>query len=146
MKLSRVTGPPIYTLILGISIGVLLLSVGLGPDALPFPPAAQNSDIVFSDAVVSHWPNALFLQRSLRAGAIPLWRPLLMSGRPFAANPLNKVWYPPQWLVWLFPVTLHLNIMIWLHLVIAALGMRALGLRLGLGAATASVIGAAYAI
>ena len=31
----------------------LAAAVGLGPDALPFPPQSP-----YSDAVISHWPNA----------------------------------------------------------------------------------------
>jgi hypothetical protein len=142
---SLATTPAGFALLLGLGAGCLLLIVGLGPDSLPFPPTSPpDSHFAFSDAVVSHWPNALFLQRSVRAGAWPLWRPLLMSGQPFAANPLNKVWYPPQWFVLLLPVTLHLNVMIWLHLVWAGVGMRAFGRLLGLGVAAASVIGATY--
>src|SRR5258708_318743 len=128
-----------YTVILSIAVLIVLLSVGLSADALPFPPQST-----FSDAAVSHWPAALYLQQSLRAGHFPLWRGLLMSGQPFAANPLNKVWYPPQWLVLLFPVTLFLNLMTWVHLVWAGVGVHALGLRLGIK--VAGVMGAAYAL
>jgi hypothetical protein len=139
---------------LALLVGLLLIGVGLGPEALPYPPWQQSPTSTrsvppgwpFSDAVISHWPNALFLQRSVQDGAWPLWRPLLMSGQPFAANPLNKVWYPPQWLVILLPATLYLNLMLWGHLVLAGAGMRALGLRLGLGTASGSIIGVAYAL
>ncbi len=104
-----------YTLVLSVIVLIVLLGTGLGADSLPFPPQSA-----YSDAAVSHWPAALYLQQSIRAGHLPLWRDLLMSGQPFAANPLNKVWYPPQWLVVLFPVTLFLNLMVWAHLVLAA--------------------------
>ncbi len=111
----------LLALLLILLVGGFLLGIGLGPDALPFAPEAQ-----FSDAVTSHWPAALFLRRSvLEEGAWPLWRPLLMSGQPFAANPLNKVWYPPQWLALLLPPILHLNALTGLHLVIGGLGMAA---------------------
>jgi hypothetical protein len=130
-----------YTILLTLGIGIFLVIVGLGPTALPFP-----HDSAFSDAVISHWPNALFFQESIRSGNFPLWRPLLMSGQPFAANPLNKVWYPPQWLVIFFPVTLHLNLLIWAHLVLAGLGMRSLACRLGFDPRVADVLGIAYAL
>lgn len=128
-----------YALLLMVVAGAFLLLAGTGVDTLPFPPNAE-----FSDAAVSHWPAALFFQRSVQAGEFPLWRPLLMSGQPFAANPLNKVWYPPQWLAVILPATLHLNVLIWLHLVLAGLGMRAFGQALGLGAGVASVMGVTY--
>ncbi len=148
---------PGFAVLLAAGIGLLLLAVGFGPNTLPYPPTQVSPGPTtgastvplgwpFSDAMLSHWPNALFFQRSVRAGAWPLWRPLIMSGQPFAANPLNKVWYPPQWLVIVLPVTLHLNLMIWAHLVLAGVGMRSLGRRLGLGVGAASVIGVAYAL
>lgn len=134
---------PLVVLLLGVLTGGFLLGVGLGPDALPFAPQAQ-----FSDAVTSHWPAALFLRQSvLEDGALPLWRPLLMSGQPFAANPLNKVWYPLQWLVLILPPTLHLNIMVGLHLVLGGLGMWGWSRRTGLRpeAAALAALGFAFA-
>src|SRR5436190_17318369 len=116
-----------FAVLLTIFIGLVLLAVGFGPDTLPFPVQSQ-----YSDAVVSHWPNTIYFQQSLQGGALPLWRNLLMSGQQFAANPLNKVWYPPQWLALLLPATVHLNVLIWLHLVLAGLGLRAFGRRLGI--------------
>ena len=130
-----------YTLLLAIAAAFFLYSVGLRADALPFPPRAQ-----FSDAVVSHWPSALFLQRTIQAGYFPWWRPGVMSGQPFAANPLNKVWYPPQWLALILPATLHLNVMLWLHLVIAGVGMRWLGRTQDLTIGVANVMGVVYMV
>jgi len=122
-------------------MAAFLLLVGLGPDRLPFPPEAE-----FSDAVTSHWTNALFLRRSvLEDHAWPLWRPLIMSGQPFAANPLNMVWYPPQWLVFLLPPTLHLNVLIWLHLVLAGIGAWAWSRVTGLRPWAAALVGLGYA-
>lgn len=115
--------------------------VGLGPDCLPFPP-----DAAFSDAVVSHWPNALFLRQSvLHDHTWPLWRPLFMSGQPFAANPLNKVWYPPQWLVLLIPPALHLNVLLWLHLSLAGAGAWAWARGTGLLNWPSALVGFGYA-
>lgn len=122
-------------------MAAFLFAVGLGPDRLPFPPESK-----FSDAVISHWPNALFLRRSvLEDHAWPLWRPLIMSGQPFAANPLNKVWYPPQWLVFLFPPTSHLNLLIWLHLTAAGIGAWTWSRATGLKPWPAALVGLGYA-
>ncbi|MCC7446929.1 MAG: hypothetical protein IT324_05895 [Anaerolineae bacterium] len=152
--LSRWIDSPIrFALLLTIGVGLFLLAVGFGMDTLPYPPAqgfpadgpVMPAGWPFSDAVISHWPNALYLQRAVRAGTWPLWRPLLMSGQPFAANPLNKVWYPPQWLVIILPVTLHLNLMIWGHLVLGGVGMYVLSRRLNLRSETAAMTGIAYA-
>lgn len=99
---------------------LVLVAAGLvPPGSLPYPPEAGASD-----AAISHWPNAHFLRESVQQyGEWPLWNPLRMLGQPFAANPLSKVWYPPQWLVLLLPPTVHLNLMLYLHMAWLALGM-----------------------
>ena len=113
-----------------VFLGVFfLLATGFAPGKLPFNRGAR-----YSDAVTSHWPAALFLRESvLERQKFPLWRGTTMAGAPFAANPLNKTAYPLQWLALLFPPSLHLNIQIVLHLLIAGAGMwrwaRSLGLR-----------------
>jgi hypothetical protein len=127
---------------LAVIMAAFLLLAGLGPDRLPFPPEAE-----FSDAVTSHWTSALFLRRSvLDDHAWPLWQSLIMSGQPFAANPLNKVWYPPQWLVFLLPPTLHLNVLIWLHLVLAGAGAWVWSRVTGLRPWAAALVGLGYAL
>lgn len=119
---------------------VLLALAGFDPDGLPFQPGA-----LYSDAVTSHWPSALFLRRAvLDDHAFPLWRPLLMGGQPFAANPLNKVWYPPQWLALALPPALHLNVLGALHLALAGIGAWTWGRATGLRAASAALVGLAY--
>lgn len=120
-----------------VSVAAFLLLAGLGPERLPFPPGNR-----YSDAVTSHWPNALLLRRAiLDDHALPLWNRLIFSGQPFAANPLSKVWYPPQWLVLLLPPIAHLNLLIALHMIGAGVGAwrwsRATGLSAG-GAAIAA--------
>jgi hypothetical protein len=113
---------------IGVGIFFLIVIVGMRPDSLPFIPRT-----LFSDAVISHYPSALFLRQSvLEQHTFPLWRETIMAGQPFAANPLNKTAYPFQWLALLLPPTLHLNVMIALHLFIAGCGMwlwsRAMGM------------------
>lgn len=126
---------------LAVILAAFLFGVGLGPDRLPFPP---DSD--FSDAVTSHWPNALFLRRAvLDDHTWPLWRPWIMSGQPFAANPLSKVWYPPQWAVFLLPPDLHLNLLIWLHLLLAGMGAWTWSRATGLHPWPAALVGLGYA-
>ncbi len=134
---ARPTG---YALFLAVAVAIFLLVMGLNSRSLPFIP-----DSVYSDTVTSHWPDALFFQRSIQSGYFPLWRPLIMSGQPFATNPLNKVWYPAQWAAIVLPPTIYLNLTLWLHLVIAGVGMRAFARRLDFSVAIASVMGMAYA-
>lgn len=106
-------------LILGLGgVALCLALFGFRAGGLPFIPQAQ-----FSDAAISHWGAALHLQRSVWSGEYPLWQNVLLAGAPFAANPLNKVTYPPQVLALILPPSVHLNVMILLHLLIGTLGM-----------------------
>ncbi|MEW6577633.1 MAG: hypothetical protein AB1435_00400, partial [Chloroflexota bacterium] len=131
-----------FTAALAVTLAAFLLGAGLGADSLPFPPEAA-----FSDAVTTHWPNALSLRRAvLDEGALPLWQPGIFSGTPFAANPLSKVWYPPQWLALLLPPALHLNVLTWLHLTLAGLGVWTWGRATGLARGPAALAGAGYAL
>ncbi len=131
----------VFVIPLAVVLAAFLLAVGLGGDHLPTP-----RDADFSDAMTSHWPNALFLRRAvLEDGVLPLWRPLIMSGTPFAANPLNKVWYPFQWLVLLLPPAWHLSLLIWLHLILAGAGAWAWARATGLPDGPAMLAGVGYA-
>jgi hypothetical protein len=79
---------------------------------------------LYSDVLVSHYPNALFLQRTLReAGTVPLWSPAILSGYPFAANPLSGLAYLPGWAALLLPLPLGLNLALALHQVWGGVGM-----------------------
>lgn len=131
----------IFLAALAVILAAFFFGVGLDAHSLPFPPEAE-----FSDAVTSHWPNAHFLRESvLEEHSWPLWRPLHMSGQPFAANPLNKVWYPPQWLVLVLPPIVHLNGLTWLHLVIGGAGAWWWGRATGLSSISAALVGFGYA-
>lgn len=115
--------------------------IGPRPDALPFIPGAA-----YSDAAISHWPGALHFQGALRGGDFPIWQHALMGGGPFAANPLYKTAYPPQWLALLFPPTLHLNLLIVGHLLLAGWGMGRWALMLGLSREAALLSAVGYAL
>ncbi|HEX2980018.1 MAG TPA: hypothetical protein VHO48_07125, partial [Anaerolineaceae bacterium] len=48
----------------------------------------------YSDLLISHYPNALFLKQMLvEWRQLPLWSSTILSGAPFAANPLSGIWY-----------------------------------------------------
>ena len=126
-----------------VSWGALMLVLlGLRVDGLPF----FRGDTRYSDSVTSHWPNALFLRESiLERGTFPVWRETTMAGQPFAANPLNKTAYPLQWLVLLFPPSLHLNLLIVIHLLLAGGGMWVWARSVGLRPEAAALSAMAYA-
>jgi hypothetical protein len=105
-----------------VALGIVFLVItGFSPDTLPYFRAEEAR---YSDAVIAHWPNALYLRESiLERGTFPLWRETIMAGQPFAANPLNKTAYPLQWLVLVLSPTIHLQALILLHVFLAAAGM-----------------------
>jgi hypothetical protein len=93
-----------------ILIPLLVILPQLNTFAYPPHPGA------FSDLAVTHYPNAYFMQRELVAHrSVPLWSPLIMSGYPFAANPLSGLMYPPGWLALLLPLPAGMNLIAALH-------------------------------
>lgn len=98
----------------------------------------------YSDLTVTHWPNALFIRRSLAVWKqLPLWRPLILSGEPFAANPLSGLWYPPNVLLLILPLTVAFNLLFVLHTAWAGWGAHRLARSAGAspaGALLASVL------
>ncbi len=84
----------------------------------PYPPGS-----IYSDLSISHYPNAIYILRSLREwGQIPLWSDAILSGYPFAADPLSGLWYLPGWVAYLFPLPAGFNINIILHLLFGGIG------------------------
>jgi len=87
-----------------------------------WPLIPPDSD--FSDLLISHWPNAEFLRRSLfDYHQLPLWNPTILGGAPFAADPLAGVWYPPNWLTVVLPLPFAFNLLLILHVTWAGWGM-----------------------
>jgi hypothetical protein len=85
----------------------------------PFQPEGQ-----FSDLLISHYPNGIYIQQSIREWkTIPLWSDNILSGYPFAANPLAGLFYLPGWLALLFPLPFGFNLLVAFHLVFGGVGM-----------------------
>jgi len=96
----------------------LLILVPVAGDFLFQPGSA------FSDLVISHYPNAVFLIQCIREfGTIPLWSDTILSGYPFAANPLSGLWYPPGWLALILPLPFGFNLVAALHMLFGGIGM-----------------------
>ena len=89
-------------------------------------------------------PARQFLSESLRAGRLPEWSDLIGIGAPFAANPMNGVAYPIFWLVALLGPVTGSNLIILVHLAIAAMGAAAFAYRQGAGRWGAWLAGAAF--
>jgi hypothetical protein len=102
--------------------------------AFPYP----TTDAAYSDLVITHYPNVLFLRRALLEWhTIPLWSPTILSGYPFAANPLSGLWYPPGWLAVFLPLPFGFNLLIALHMLWGGIGMVRLQKKEGMSHAAA---------
>lgn len=100
----------------------LLLILLLGGD---FPYLAVNR--VYSDLSISHYPNAVYLRQMLsQQQSVPLWSTAILSGYPFAADPLASLWYPPAWPALLLPLPAGFTLLAALHLLWGGLGAYAL--------------------
>lgn len=108
-----------YLQLIGLSLLPLLIIL-IGLNGFPYP----SPEAEYSDLIISHYPNALYLRRALvEYRALPLWSPTILSGFPFFANPLSGLWYPPGWLALVMPLPLGFNVLIVLHMIWGGLGM-----------------------
>ena len=111
--------------------------------ALIYPSNAQ-----FSDLTITHWPAFAYTRDQLQAtGQLPMWRSAILSGTPFAADPLSGLFYPPHWIAFIpaVPLSLAFNLLMWFHLALAAGAMYFLLRRWQLGQAAALIGALAYA-
>jgi hypothetical protein len=104
---------------MALAAAFFLSPLAAEPQGFPFAPGAS-----YSDALIAHLSSALFLHRAVATwGQLPLWNPTILSGLPFAADPLSGLWYPPIWLMAIFPGAPAINLLFWIHLVLGAAGM-----------------------
>lgn len=85
----------------------------------PFQPGAT-----YSDLLISHYPNGVYIQHTIQEWkTIPLWSDAILSGYPFAANPLSGLFYPLGWIALIFSLPLGFNIDVVLHLLLGGIGL-----------------------
>src|SRR3972149_2717708 len=101
---------------------ILLLPIALilpGITGFPYP----SQDALYSDLAISHYPNTIFFRRAIQTwGVVHLWSPTILSGYPFAADPLSGLWYPPGWLALLVPLPFGFNLLAALHMLWGGVG------------------------
>ena len=86
--------------------------------------ALPPGEAAFSDLLITHYPNLLYLRESILLDQqLPLWSTLIQSGAPFAANPLSGLFYLPGWLAMLFPLPTGLNLAVAAHVIFGTWGM-----------------------
>lgn len=111
----------VFLLMGGLALGPVLIDPA---GRLPYPAHG-----LYSDLTLTHWSAFEYTRQQLAAaGELPLWRTSILSGTPFAADPLSGLFYPPHWLALFtpWPLALALNGLLWLHLSLAAGAMYAL--------------------
>ncbi|MBN1977760.1 MAG: YfhO family protein [Anaerolineae bacterium] len=114
-------------LLLLVPAAALFWRLWFTPSGFLYRPAGD-----YSDLTITHWPNAFFIRHSLATwGQVPLWRHLILGGEPFAANPLSGLWYPPNLLLLILPLTLAFNLLFVLHTAWAGWGGYRLARSLG---------------
>jgi hypothetical protein len=115
--------PEWFTVLALLAIALVLFApVVAQPGGLVYPPRGD-----FSDLTITHWPNIEFAVNSFRAnGRLPLWRPTIMSGTPFAANPLSGLHYFPHAIFLILPLAIGFNVLFIAHVLLTGYGAYAL--------------------
>ena len=114
-KLARVPWSRLSLIIFLIPLILLIPTL----NSYPYP--ASGSE--YSDLTITHYPNIQLIKNTLRDWKqIPFWSPMILSGYPFAANPLSGLWYPFGWLLFILPLPLGINLLVTVHLMWAGLG------------------------
>ena len=71
---------------------------------------------------------------------------MIMSGYPFAGDPLSGLWYPPGWLALLFPLPFGINLITGLHIGVGALGIFLLLQKISVRKEIAVIFGICFAL
>ncbi len=101
-----------------------------------------------SDMIAEHIPAKRFLIRSWReTGELPLWCPYQFAGEPFVHDIQVGVFYPPYWILFLFPPEAAGCVLSWVivgHVIAAGCCMVGYARSHGLGCAGATAAGISY--
>jgi hypothetical protein len=112
----------------------------LAPIALFSPLIFTGKAMFWGTPALQFVPWWAWSWETLLDGHLPLWNPLVGMGAPLIANYQSALFYPPNWLYFLFYVIGGVGVMAWaqsllvvLHLIWSGLGMAYLTRRMGLG-------------
>ena len=86
-----------------------------------FPP---EDKIIYGGDLLSQfyfWKG--FLAQNIKQGIVPFWNPYNFSGTPFLAHPSTAFFYPANVIFYIFPLNLSFSWYIYVHFLIAAVGM-----------------------
>lgn len=92
--------------------------------AVPLIVALSGRTYAGEDLPTSYYPHVEVLRRGLaESGGLPLWNFHEFGGTPFLGNLVDGVFYPPNSLFFLIPTVRALEILVVLHLALAAFGL-----------------------
>lgn len=138
---ERFGAPALLALVVTIGMGAIYWPVIRDP--------AEKKFYGYGDSWTYYGPTQYYGDYVLHNGELPLWNPLILCGQPIAGNPQYANFYPPNVIRRILtfsptPFRTHvgLAIMLYFHVLLAALGTYALGRSFGLsrpGAFTAAI-------
>jgi len=91
--------------------------------AVLWPVAFAKRVPAFGDNVSFWAPNTSFWMSQVRAGHFPLWNPYIAGGVPFAGDINHGIFYPPNWLVFVFGAARGTGLLVVAHLALGIFGM-----------------------
>lgn len=136
--------PVLLALVVTIGMGVIFWPVIQDP--------AEKKFYGYGDSWTYYGPTQFYGDYVLHNGELPLWNPLILCGQPIAGNPQYANFYPPNVVRRILtfsptPFRTHvgLALMLYVHVLIAALGTYALGRSFGMSKSGAFTAGIAFA-
>lgn len=84
---------------------------------------STNQILSAGDIKHIYYPYREFLRSHISSGQIPFWNPYLFSGTPFLAHPYSQIYYPTTLSLLFLPTNIYFPLVIFLHVVIAAISM-----------------------
>jgi hypothetical protein len=121
-------------------------AIALGPACLLGPGLVRGRVLFWGTPILQFYPWREFALKSLMAGHLPLWNPLVGLGAPLLANYQSALLYPPNWIQGLVGIAWGQGLLVMLHLIWAGLGMAILCQRLRLSWLASAVSGTAFGL
>jgi hypothetical protein len=100
---------------------------------------------VLADSSLLYLPWLVYGRESVQSGEWPLWDPYSFSGFPYAANSQSQLYYPLTWLLWLLPLSGHIQVLSLFNIWLAGFGTYLFTKRLGASRLAAFAAGIAFA-
>ena len=100
---------------------------------------------VLADSSLLFLPWLVFGREAVQGGEWPMWDPNSFAGFPYAANSQSQLYYPLTWLLWLLPLSGHIQVLSVFNVWLAGFGTYLFVRRLGASRLAAFAAGVAFA-